>query len=99
MSQEFKLSKNVYYKICDPKLIFLNEKKNQKNSVDFRNRKLTLKVRFWHSLTTRDCVNSQNKIIFSEDIDFWSKKFLILYPFLENSTTHITLKPIEDCSC
>ena len=27
--------------------VFLNEKKNQKDSVDFGHRKLTLKVRFW----------------------------------------------------
>ena len=26
-----------------------------------------------------------------EDIDFWSKIFLILHPSLENSTTHITI--------
>ena len=27
--------KNTFYKECDPKLIFLNEKKNKKNSADF----------------------------------------------------------------
>ena len=47
-----KLSKNVFYKKCGPKLIFFNEKKIQKDSNDFWHRKLTLKVRFRHFLTT-----------------------------------------------
>ena len=37
-----------------PKLIFINEKKTQKISVDFRHRKSTLKVRFWHFSTNRN---------------------------------------------
>ena len=35
-------------------------------------------------------VNFLNSIIFFEDIDFWPKIYLILYPSLENSTTPIT---------
>ena len=39
------------------------------------------------------CVYSQNKIISFEDYwPYWLKICLILYPFLENSTTHITIK-------
>ena len=45
-----KLSKNVFYKKCGPKLIFFNEKKIQKDSNDFWHRNLTLKVRFSHFL-------------------------------------------------
>ena len=48
-----KLSKNVFYKKCGPKLIFFSEKKIQKDSNDFWHRKLTLKVKFWHFLTAR----------------------------------------------
>ena len=33
-----------------PKLVFSNEKKEE-DSDDFRPRKLTLKVKFWHFLT------------------------------------------------
>ena len=47
-----KLSKNVFYKKCGPELIFFSEKKIQKDSNDFWHRKLTLKVRFRHFLTT-----------------------------------------------
>jgi hypothetical protein len=39
------LSKNINNKKCAPKLIFFNEKKIQKNSDNFRCRKLTLKVK------------------------------------------------------
>ena len=42
-------------------------------------------------LTTRQKVISQNTIISFEDIDFWLKTFLILYPSFEKSTTHITI--------
>ena len=34
--------------------------------------------------------NTQNTKISFEDMDFWPKILLILYPSLENSTTHIT---------
>ena len=47
--------------------------------------------RFWHFLTTRHYVNLQNTIISFEDIDFWPRIYLIWYPSLENSTTHITI--------
>ena len=60
-----KLSKNVFYKKCGPKLIFFNEKKIQKDSNDFWHRKLTLKVRFRHFLTTPvNICESQIKKIF-----------------------------------
>ena len=39
--------KNVNNKKCDPKLIFFNEKV----SINFWHRELTLKVKFWHFLT------------------------------------------------
>ena len=60
-------------------------------SINFWRRKFTWKVRFWHILTTRHYDNSQNNIISFEDIYFWPKTFLILYPSVENSTTHITI--------
>ena len=60
-----KLSKNVFYKKCGPKLIFFSEKKIQKDSDDFWHRKLTLKVRFRHFLTTPvNICESQIKKIF-----------------------------------
>ena len=46
-----KLSKNVFYKKCGPKLIFFSEKKIQKDSNDFWHKKLTWKVKFCHFLT------------------------------------------------
>ena len=43
------VSKNVDNKKCAPKLIFFNgKKKNGKDSDNFRHKKLTLKVKFWH---------------------------------------------------
>ena len=42
-------------------------------------------------MTTRHYVKSQNTIISFEGIDFWPRIFLILYPSIENSTTHITI--------
>ena len=83
-----KLSKNAFYKKkCAAKLILLNEKRNQKrNSIDCWQRKLALKMRFWHFLTTQHYINLQNKIISFMGNDFWPKTFLILYP----STSHIT---------
>ena len=49
-------------------------------------------------LTTRDYLHLKNEIIFFEDIDFWRKIFLILYPSLENSTTHITIMCKRKCT-
>ena len=46
------LSKNVDNKKCAPKLIFFNEKKIEKDSDNFRHRKLTLKVRILPFLTS-----------------------------------------------
>ena len=40
------LSKDVNKKKCAPKLVFFNEKKNEKDYDDFWLRKLTLKVEF-----------------------------------------------------
>ena len=42
------LSKSVNNKKCAPKLVFFNEKKNEKDSDDFGHRKFTLKVQFSH---------------------------------------------------
>ena len=36
-------------------------------------------------LMTRQYVNSQSKIISFEDINFWPKTFLIVYPSLKNA--------------
>ena len=41
---------SFFNKQWSPKLTFLNLKDSQKKSVDFWNRKSTLKVRFWHCL-------------------------------------------------
>ena len=73
------LSKNVNNKTCAPKLVFFN-KKIEKYSDDFLHRKFTLKVRFWHFLTTRHYVNSQDEIISFEDIDFWPKTYFASLP-------------------
>ena len=43
----------------------------------------------WKS--NRNYINSQNTIISFEDIDLWPKIYLILYPSLENTTTHTTI--------
>ena len=86
MSQKFKLTKfNQILKKFAPKLMFLGFFK-QKISADFWRRILTLKVPFWHFLTTSQCVNIKNRITF-----FLPKFYLNLYSSLENSTTHITI--------
>ena len=41
------------YKKCALKLVFFNEKKIDKDSDDFCCRKLTVKVKFWHFLTSQ----------------------------------------------
>ena len=46
------LPKNVINKKCAPKLVFFNEKKNEKDLDDFLHRKLTLKVKILQFLTT-----------------------------------------------
>jgi tricorn protease-like protein len=70
--------------------LFFNEK-NEKDSEDFWHRKLTLKVKFWHFLTPPHHNNSQNSIISFRYVDSLAKIFLILYPRLKNSTTHIAI--------
>jgi hypothetical protein len=45
---KLKLPKNNFNKKCAPKILFLNEKKIQKDSNDFCHRKFTLKVQFQH---------------------------------------------------
>ena len=57
--------KNVEKKKCAPKLVFFNEKKNEKDSDDFFfwHRKLTLKVKFCHFLRPWHYVNLQNTAI------------------------------------
>ena len=60
-----KLSKNLFYKKCGPKLIFFDDIFFKKNSNVFWHRKRTLKVRFRHFLTTRvNICESQIKKIF-----------------------------------
>ena len=56
--QKLKLEKKVFNKKWSPKLIFINEKKIQKQSVDIWHRKSTLKVQFWHFLTNRNSLYS-----------------------------------------
>ena len=57
------LSKNVNNKKCAPELVFFNENKIEKDSDDHWQRKLTLKVKFWHFLTARHKSKTQNSII------------------------------------
>ena len=57
------LESKVVQKLSLPKLIFLDEIFFWKNSVDFRHRKLTLKVQFWHFLRPWHYVNLQNTAI------------------------------------
>ena len=40
------LSKNVHNKKCAPELVFFNEKKIEKDSDNFRNKKIEMKVKF-----------------------------------------------------
>ena len=57
-----KLSKNVFYKKGGPKLILFCEKKNQKDSIAFWHRKLTLKVRFRDDPCEHLCKSNQKNI-------------------------------------
>ena len=57
------ISKKVKNKKCAAKLVFFNNKKNEKDSDDFLNRKLTSKVKFWRFLTPPYYTNSQNLLI------------------------------------
>ena len=43
-----------FIKKCALKLVFFNEKKTEKDSDNFWNRKLTLKVEFWSNFGTFD---------------------------------------------
>ena len=53
---------------------------------------VNLKVRFLHFLTSWNTVFLQNTIIsFECYVDFWPKIYIILYPSLENLTTHIAI--------
>ena len=55
-----KLSKNINYKKCAPKMIFFNDFFFQKYSDDFSHRKLTLKVRILPFLTTQLSARLEN---------------------------------------
>ena len=77
-------SKNVNNKKCAPKLVFFNEK-NQKDSNYFLQENLTLKVICCHFLTPPHYFNS---FVYSY---FLPKIFIILCPFLKNSTTGIAI--------
>ena len=67
--------KNVNNNKCAPKLIFLNTKKNQKDSGGFCHRKFSLTVRFWHFLTTMS-IDKIRTIISLEYVEFWLKILL-----------------------
>ena len=92
------ISKDVNNNKCAPKLIFFNEKKkkNEKDSYNFRHRKLIMKVEFWHFLTPPHYTTSQNSITSFEYVDFEANIFLIVYPPLENSTTRNTIREKQD---
>ena len=61
----------------------------------FWQRKLTSKVRFRHLLTHWHYVYWQKTIISFEEVEFWLKISLILYLFLWNLTTHITIYVVQ----
>ena len=85
------LSKNINNNNCAPKMIFFNEKKNQKDSNDFWHRKLTLKVKFWYFLTAPHYSNSQNLVISFEYSWFLAKNlsnFVSLNWKLHNQECH-----------
>ena len=54
-------------------------------------RKLTLKLKVWHILTSPRYTNSQSSKNSVEYVDLLAKILPILYPPLENSTTGITI--------
>ena len=60
-------------------------------SADIWHRKLTLKVKFWYFVSASHYSTFQNLVIWFECSWFLAKKFLILYPSLENSTTGIAI--------
>ena len=78
-------------KICS-KIYILQELKNEKDSDDFWDRKLSLKVKLRHlPITAPHYTNSQNSIISFGYVDFYAKNFLILYTPFENSTNRIAI--------
>ena len=82
VSQKLKLSKNAFQKNV--------LKKVRKIPLIF-DIKIDFESQIWHFLTICHYVNSPNSIIpLRICTDFWPKICLILYPSLENSTTHIT---------
>ena len=64
--QKLTLEKNNRIKKWSPKLIFLIEKKNEHNSVDFWHLKLTFKLQFWHFLMNYKSSTEILKFIFFE---------------------------------
>ena len=64
--------------------------KKEKGSDNFWQRKLTLKVKFWHFYKASHRSNSQISAFSFGYVDSLAKIFLILYPPLENSTTRTT---------
>ena len=89
-------SEHVNNEKCAPKLIIFNEKKRlRKIRIIPLKRKLTLKDKFWHFLTPPHQPNSQNSTISCEYADSLAKIFLLLYPFLKNSTTRIAIIRME----
>ena len=87
--QKLKFSENDNNKKPFSKLIFFNEKKIQKDSKDFWHRKLTLKVRLRHFLTTRLKVWKSVKVSESQ-IKTWAKPDIFwLYSLFWCQSCHI----------
>ena len=82
----FKWKKKIRNILLNQHWVLIFDIENRLRKSDFGN--------FWQL----DTVNSQYTIIFFGDIDFWLKNFLILYPSLKNSTTHITIVHLVDTS-
>ena len=79
-----KFSKNINNKEHAPKLIFFNEKKIEKDSVNFWHRKLTLKVRNWHfSITWFRADVDLTKIFFMKKSYFSLKEATIWWKILK----------------
>jgi hypothetical protein len=61
---------------CAPKPLFFIEKQIQKNLDNSRDKKFTLKVRFYNFLTNCHSLHLQNTMILFECPAFWDSPFL-----------------------
>ena len=85
-----KTLKNWSWIKWSPKLIFLHEKK----TVDFWNKKITSKLRFWHILRTWrriDLIHKIQHFSWSTYVDSWPKILSFKTPKSWNSITLLTL--------